>query len=123
MAKRTLLLALAASFLSTALHAAPPAVVEAVQYPAWLERGGRAVPLTPGTTLESSDQLRTGGNARIQLRMGEGSTVKLGENAKFVIERAEDKGIFRATLRVLTGAFRFTTDALKKSRQRDVTIQ
>jgi hypothetical protein len=123
MTQRTILLALAAGLLSTALHAAPPAVVEAVQYPAWLERDGRAVPLAPGTALQSRDQLRTGGNARVQLRMGEGSTVKLGENAKFVIERAEDRNVFAATLRVLTGAFRFTTDALKKSRRRDVTIQ
>jgi hypothetical protein len=54
---------------------------------------------------------------------GEGSTVKLGEKAKFQIERVEDRGIFKATLNVLTGAFRFTTDALKKARQRDVSIK
>ncbi len=27
------------------------ATVEAVQYPAWLDRGGSTVPLTPGTAL------------------------------------------------------------------------
>jgi len=122
MTTRTLLLALLASFVSLTLQAAP-AVVEAVQYPAWLERGGRTVPLTPGTELQANDQLRTGTNARVQLKMGEGSTVKLGEKAKFQIERVEEKGIFRATLNVLTGAFRFTTDALKKSVQRDVSIK
>jgi cell division septation protein DedD len=121
MTTRTLLLALLASFVSLTLHAAP-AVVEAVQYPAWLERDGRSVPLTPGTVLQSNDQLRTGENARVQLKMGEGSTVKLGEKAKFQIERVEEKGIFRATLNVLTGAFRFTTDALKKKVRRDVSI-
>jgi len=119
---RTLLLALLASFLSLTLHAAS-AVVEAVQYPAWLERDGRSVPLTPGTVLQSNDQLRTGSNARVQLKLGEGSTVKLGEKAKFQIERVEDRGIFKATLNVLTGAFRFTTDALKKKIQRDVSIK
>jgi hypothetical protein len=120
---RRLHLALLASVFSTALHA-EPAVVEAVQYPAWLERGGRAVPLTPGTVLQAQDQLRTGENARVQLKMGEGSTVKLGEKAKFQIERVEEKGIFRATLNVITGAFRFTTDALRKTtRQRDVSIK
>jgi hypothetical protein len=112
MTRRSIHLALAASFFSTALYAAPPAVVEAVQYPVWLERGGRTVPLTPGTALQSQDRLLTGENARVQIKMGEGSTVKLGEKAKFVIERAEDPGIFKATLNVLTGAFRFTTDAL-----------
>jgi hypothetical protein len=99
------------------------AVVEAVQYPAWLERGGAAVPLTPGTALRASDQLRTGSNARVQIRMGEGSTVKLGENARFSIDRSDDRGVFRAALSVLTGAFRFTTDALRKSQRRDITVK
>src|SRR6187399_1932413 len=119
---RTLLLALLASALSITLHAAP-AVVEAVQYPAWLERDGRSVPLTPGTALQANDQLRTGNNARVQIKLGEGSTVKLGEKAKFQIERIEARGIFKATLNVLTGAFRFTTDALKKKIERDVSIK
>jgi hypothetical protein len=103
--------------------AAQPAVVEAVQYPAWLERGGNAVPLTPGTALQPSDKLRTGGNARVQLKMGEGSAVKLGENAIFVIERAESRGVFRATLNVLQGAFRFTTEVLRKAQNRDISIK
>lgn len=102
---------------------AQTAVVEAVQYPAWLERGGAAVPLTPGITLRASDRLRTGDNARVQLKMREGSTVKLGENARFSIDKTEDRGIFRATLSVLTGAFRFTTDAVNKSLRRDVAIK
>jgi len=99
------------------------ATVEAVQYPAWLDRGGNTVPLTPGTTLQADDKLRTGGNARVQVKMGEGSTVKLGENAQFVVERIENRGVFRAALGVLTGAFRFTTDALRKSQQRDIAIK
>jgi hypothetical protein len=102
---------------------AQPAVVEAVQYPAWLERGGHAVPLSPGIALQPQDKLRTGGNARVRLKMGEGSAVKLGENAVFVIDRAEDRGIFRATLSVLAGAFRFTTQALAKDRQREIAIR
>lgn len=98
-----------------------PAVVEAVQYPAWLERGGNAVPLMPGLQLEAQDRLRTGGNARAQLKLAEGSAVKLGENAQFVIERVEDRGVFRATLAVIAGAFRFTTRSV--GRTRDVTIK
>ena len=102
---------------------AQPVKVEAVQYPAWLERGGQSVPLAPGIELQASDQLRTGRNARVQLRLPEGSTVKLGENAKFRVERAENRGIFRAALTVLAGAFRFTTEALAKSRKRDISIK
>ena len=113
---------LPAALLASALAPAQPAVVEAVQYPAWLERGGHAVPLTPGTPLQAQDRLRTGGNARVQLKLAEGSAVKLGENAQFVIERAEDRGVFRATLSVLAGAFRFTSDALKPAR-RDISIK
>src|SRR3989442_2095045 len=102
---------------------AQPAVVEAVQFPAWLERGGRAVPLTPGTALKAQDKLVTGGKARVQVKMGEGSSVKLGENAKFVIETVDNRGVFRTALAVLEGAFRFTTDALRKSQKREVSIK
>ena len=80
------------------------------------------MPLTPGTALQAHDRLRTGANARVQLRLSEGSAVKLGENAQFVIERAEDRGIFRAALSVIAGAFRFTT-AAGKGRTRDVSIK
>jgi len=103
--------------------AAQTAKVEAVQYPAWLERGGYSVPLAPGITLEARDRLRTGANARVLVRMGEGSTVKLGENARFEIQRIDNRGIFRAALQVLAGAFRFTTGALAKRQHRDVTIK
>jgi cell division septation protein DedD len=111
-----------------ALAAAPGAlaalaVVEGVQYPAWLDRGGQTVPLTPGTPLRPKDKLRTGDNARVLLRMGEGSAVKLGENAQFVFDRADDRGVFSATLAVLAGAFRFTTDSLRKAQRRDIAIQ
>jgi hypothetical protein len=119
----TILLSAAAALLSSALHAAPAAVVEAVQFPAWLDRGGHSVPLTPGTVLRAEDRLRTGENARVQVKLAEGSTVKLGEKARFEIVRIEEKGVFKAALNVLTGAFRFTTDALKKKRQRDVSVQ
>ena len=101
---------------------AEPTKVEAVQYPVWLERGGNTVPLTPGTTILPSDRIRTGANARVELRMGEGSTVKLGQNAKLVIEKIEDRGIFRSALSILDGAFRFTTDALRKAQKRDIAI-
>lgn len=117
----SLALALAMSF--AAAVRAQPAVVEAVQYPAWLERGGNAVPLTPGTPLQAQDRLRTGANARVQLKLAEGSAVKLGENAQFIIDKTEDRGIFRATLSVIAGAFRFTTDALRKGQRRDIAIK
>ena len=112
-----------ALLLGAGLASAQTAVVEAVQYPAWLERGGNAVPLAPGTALQAQDRLRTGGNARVQLKMPEGSAVRLGENAQFVIESAENRGVFRAALSVLAGAFRFTTDAARRGQKRDIAIK
>jgi hypothetical protein len=121
--KRNAVVALSALLFAAGLARAEPTVVEAVQYPAWLERGGAAVPLTPGTALRPQDQLRTGPNARVQIKMGEGSTVKLGENARFSIDRSDDRGTFRAALSVITGAFRFTTDAIRKYQRRDISIK
>ena len=100
-----------------------PLQVEAVQYPAWLDRGGYSVPLTPGTPLRESDTLRTGANARVQLKLSEGSTVKLGENARFTVEKVESRGIFRSVMHVAYGAFRFTTSALGLGRKRQVDIR
>ena len=117
------LVLLFATLLAAAGAAAQTGVVEAVQYPAWLERGGNAVPLTPGTQLEARDTLRTGPNARVRMRLAEGSAVKLGENAQFVIERAENRGLFTAALSVIAGAFRFTTDVLAPKRKREVGIK
>ena len=116
-------LLVAAACAVSASAEAQSARVEAVQYPAWLERGGYAVPLVPGTVLQAKDGLRTGANARAVVRLAEGSTVKLGENARFRIERVENRGIFRAALAVLGGAFRFTTRAIAKAQRRDVTIK
>lgn len=121
--KTTLLVLLLSTLAISGAALAQPAVVEAVQYPAWLERGGNSVPLTPGTRLESKDTLRTGTNARVQLKLAEGSAVKLGENAQFVIERAQDRGVFKAALSVIAGAFRFTTGADARARRRDVAIK
>jgi len=117
-------IALCAGCASLPAPAAAQAIqVEAVQYPAWLERGGHAVPLAPGTELRAADTLRTGERSRVQLKLAEGSTVKLGENARFTVERVENRGVFRAALNVLYGAFRFTTGALGADRQRELDIR
>jgi len=109
--------------------AAPAAVVEGVQMPAWLERavggGMRRIPLAPGMELRGSDQVKTGAGSRLHIRLAEGSLVKLGENASLrILDIAPDRGgFFRAALNVLEGAFRFTTDVLARERRRDVSIR
>ena len=109
--------------------AAPAALVEGVQMPAWVERtvvgGFRRIPLAPGMELRGGDEVKTGAGSRVYLKLAEGSLVKLGENASLrILEIAPDRGgFFRAALNVLEGAFRFTTDALARERRRDVSIR
>jgi len=101
------------------------AVIEAVQSPAWIERGGRTLPAAPGMQLQDRDQLRTGSASRVLLRLPEGSTVKLGENARYRIDIQQRKGnTYLAAMNVFEGAFRFTTNVLRKvGGKRDVRIQ
>jgi|AP12_2_1047962.scaffolds.fasta_scaffold32643_1 hypothetical protein len=118
--------ALAATLLAWSFAtAAQDAVVEAVQMPAWMERDGVVVPLAPGTALTARDAVRTGANARLLVRLSEGSSVKLGENGVLHLDEIvtrKDDGVFAAALNVLQGAFRYTTAILQKSRRRDITI-
>lgn len=107
------------------LAATPAAVVEGVQMPAWIERqGGGSVPLAPGMELKGGDQVRTGANSRLLVKLSEGSLVKLGENGFLRIAEVNPQhdGFFKASLGVVEGAFRFTTDVLAKNRKRDVKI-
>jgi hypothetical protein len=117
--------ALMLAFGSGAAAQSAQAVIEAVQFPAWIERDGKSIPAAPGMQLADRDQLRTGPASRVLLRMPEGSTVKLGENARYRIDVQQRKAnTYLAAMNVLDGAFRFTTDVLRKfGGKRDVRIQ
>ena len=109
------------------LQAAPDAVVEGIQLPAWYTRDGKRQPLAVGTELKSNDEVATGDNSRLLLRLGDGSVVKLGENGRLklsdLVQRRKE-GFIAATLKVLEGAFRFTTATAVKNRgKRDITVQ
>ncbi len=101
------------------------AVVEGVQMPAWIERGGERRPLAVGMELKSGDSVRTGAGSRALVKLSEGSTVKLGENGSLLIAEVnpDSGGFFKAAMRVAEGAFRFTTDLLQKTRRREVSIR
>ncbi len=112
---------------ATLLQAAPDAVVEGIQLPAWISRDGKRQPLVIGAELRSNDEVATGGNSRLLLRLADGSVVKLGENGRLqlsdVVQRHREN-FLGATLRVLEGAFRFTTDAALKTRtSRDIVVR
>lgn len=105
-------------------------VVEGLQSPAWVERGGAREPLASGMALHNRDKVYTGRGSRALLRMAEGSAVKLGENAVLTVDDLlEKKGVnarqlVTASLDVLRGAFRFTTGVFaKQSAERDVKIK
>jgi hypothetical protein len=103
--------------------AQPAAVVEGVQMPAWVERDGRRVPLQPGMELRAGDRVFTGAGSRALFKLSEGSLVKLGENGNLNFSSlSPTQEVFRAALRVLEGAFRFTTDVAVKQRRREVNI-
>jgi hypothetical protein len=100
-------------------------VVEAVQMPAWVERGVARMPVAPGMSLRANDTLRTGPRARLLLLLAEGSRVKLGENGTLTLVAVgmRKDNIFVAAMNVLTGAFRFTTDVLARARGREIDIK
>jgi hypothetical protein len=108
---------------SAQAHAQPAAVVEGVQMPAWVDRGGQRQPIVPGMLLQPGDVIHTGAGSRLLVRMSERSLVKLGENGQLrFTELSPTRELFRAALNVLEGAFRFTTDIATKNRRREVSI-
>jgi hypothetical protein len=104
--------------------AQPAIVVDGVLMPAWVERGGARAPLTIGMELRRGDVIRTGSGSRVLLRLVEGSAVKLGQNALLQLDEVAPSigGLFRASLRVADGAFRFTTSRLVRSQRREVSV-
>ena len=119
------LLAAALAAFSQIAPAQPAAIVEGVQMPAWVERGGVRRPLAIGMELRGGDEVKTGAGSRALIKLSEGSLVKLGENGSLTINELnpESGGIFKAALRVAEGAFRFTTDLFSKVRRREVSIR
>jgi hypothetical protein len=104
--------------------------VEGVASPAWFERNDVRLPLSVGAQLDGRDRVITGAGGRALLRLAEGSAIKLGENAVLgVDELAERRGpdaarLVAASLDVVRGAFRFTSNVFGKRRtDRDVKVR
>lgn len=105
---------LGALLLPTAATLAAPADarIDAVQAPAWVEHADRdSEPLTPGMVLGKRDRIVTGADARVLIRMVDGSAVKLGENALVDVNAfgRRDARTMTAVFDVERGAFRFTS--------------
>jgi hypothetical protein len=128
MIKNIILVLITALTLNTATAFADSGgIVDAIQMPAWYDRDGKTYPLKPGIKLYSGDVIRTGKNSRALLRMNEGSTVKLGEDATLslntLIPPKHEEGVFAALMRVTRGAFRFTTTEIGNLRKRNVDVK
>jgi hypothetical protein len=123
----TALLMLAAGSALAAVRA--DLVVEGVQMPAWVEHAsGARDPLATGKALANQDRIYTGPGARALLRLADGSLIHLGENGQFVLDdlgqqKFNRNDVVTMSLDVVSGAFRFTTQALYKFRgERDVKV-
>lgn len=125
-------LAAAASSAGAAVPAGVPARtlrVEAVQMPAWLAgEDGRRVPLAPGDTVSTAQEVETGADAALVMRLPEGSVLRLGQKSRLAVpqlsvEDAQGRTLVRSQLRLVEGFLRFTTSALAKAvGQRDIDI-
>jgi hypothetical protein len=124
----SIVLALAAACAAAA--GKPLIVVEGVQMPAWVEHAsGKRSALAVGAMLRNKDRIVTGEGSRALLRMSDGSLIRLGQNGTLVVDdlaqqKFKMKDVMTATLDVLAGAFRYTTQALPRARvERDVKIR
>ena len=121
---KSLLLAFLLGVASVQALAQTAAVIDGVQMPAWRERDGNRVPLVPGMELRAGDRILSGKDARVLVRLSEGSVVKLGENGNLrLTEVSATRELFKGALQVLEGAVRFTTDVAAKARKREVTVR
>lgn len=121
------ILAILLMLITVPVYAAPDVVVQGIQMPAWVLRGGVTRPLPVGMKLKDGDKLTTGTDARVLLQAADGSKIKLGENAVLTLsnlsQRREGKSLFSALLDVAKGAFRFTTGIAAKLRPREVKVR
>jgi hypothetical protein len=121
------LLALFTSSASFHAHALSSAELLAVQMPAWVERSGLRAPARAGMLLKQADILETGAKGRLQIGLAEGSLIKLGEQARIALAELPPattrEGVFKGVVKIVKGAFRFTTNALTHGRQRDITLR
>ncbi len=102
------------------------AVVAGVLMPAWLERQGSRQELTAGIALQNRDRLLTGTNARVEVRLRDGSVLRLAGDTHCELNAlgVREPEVFTAAIDVPQGAVRFTTGHLARSlRQRAVNLR
>lgn len=102
--------------------------VEAVQMPAWINKAGQRIPLSPGDAVSTAQEVETAPGAALVLKMPEGSIVRLGEKTRLGVQRLEvdPSGGYtavRSELKLFNGFFRFATTAVAKAvGQREIDL-
>ena len=87
--------------------------VNSLNYPVWIERDSKSLPLAPGDRLQDGDIVQTGAAGRVWLEVDDGSVIKLGRDTRLRIDRADFQEadsitVLEANFDVMQGAFRFT---------------
>lgn len=113
------LIGISLMFCSLSVFADSAVRVNALNYPAWLVRNYQTLPLQAGTRLQSDDLIRTGEGGRVQLRLTDGSALRLGESSRLIIGQAgiTDGTSSPVSLRVLRGVFRVSSNFFEASTQ------
>ncbi|HSW13401.1 MAG TPA: SPOR domain-containing protein [Solimonas sp.] len=99
-----------------------------LQPPAWIEHGEQRSALRPGAAIFPGDRIETGAGGRVHVELEDSSTIKLGEKAGFelpalkVVDDGSETGLLQGSLKLLRGAFRYTTGALSGLRKRDLAV-
>lgn len=111
---------------ASTVEAAPLALVEIVQSPAWVERAGKQLPLVAGMALQNRDRVTTGDNARVIIGFADGSSARLGEKALLVVNAMQTRGngLFAGGLDVRHGDLRLIThDYREAPAQRAINVR
>jgi hypothetical protein len=108
-------------------HAAEPSVgiITRVENEATVISGGRATSAQVGTVVHLKDELRTGGDGRLQLTFRDNTTLVLGERASVTVDRYvfdPDQSVGVAAIEASKGAIRFATGKLQNMRQKSITV-
>jgi FecR protein/SPOR domain len=105
------------------------AVVELLRAPAWIESAVGRLPLAAGALVGPLQTVVTGDNARLVLKLPEGSLIALGANSRLTIEalaygQSEGNSVLDAAFRAVVGTLRYVTALTEKlnGRNRKVSI-
>ncbi|MDX8401975.1 MAG: FecR family protein [Mariprofundaceae bacterium] len=95
-------------------------VIEYLKGRAEVVRGDATMPAAVGLALRVGDEVRTAEDARLRMRMRDGSAVQLGANAAVRISRYARKpvGALDALLDLIRGRARFIVEKLKRAESR-----